>query len=190
MRRTLKVVSLFAISFIACADQLSHDTDTRVVASRAVTQEFMQSLKGALQQAMKDGGPVSAIAVCNQKAPAIAATMSAQKGWRVARTSLKIRNPENVPDSWERATLEVFELRLQQGEDPQTMEYYEVIKQEGMPVFRYMKAIPTGEVCLACHGAQIDAGVAAKLKELYPTDQATGYKAGNIRGAFTITQPM
>jgi hypothetical protein len=30
--------------------------------------------------------------------------------------------------------------------------------------------------------------VRAKLKELYPADAATGFKLGDLRGAFTITQ--
>lgn len=30
----------------------------------------------------------------------------------------------------------------------------------------------------------------AKLEDLYPKDQATGHRTGDLRGAFTITQPM
>ncbi|MBL6933600.1 MAG: DUF3365 domain-containing protein, partial [Rhodospirillales bacterium] len=54
-----------------------------------------------------------------------------------------------------------------------------------------MKAIPTDEKpCLACHGGNISEEVAAKLDDLYPQDKARGYNAGDIRGAFTIRQPM
>ena len=53
-----------------------------------------------------------------------------------------------------------------------------------------MKAIPTAELCLACHGTKIDPVVAAKLTELYPRDQARGYKVGDIRGAFTFIEPL
>ncbi len=54
-----------------------------------------------------------------------------------------------------------------------------------------MKAIPTAEKpCLACHGGKIQIKVTETLDKLYPQDQARGYKAGDIRGAFTITQPM
>ena len=54
--------------------------------------------------------------------------------------------------------------------------------------YRYMKAIaiPEGAPCLACHGEAIDAAVATRLRELYPSDKATGYKQGELRGAFTI----
>jgi hypothetical protein len=53
-----------------------------------------------------------------------------------------------------------------------------------------MKAIPTGKVCLKCHGEKIDPDVEASLKQNYPRDKARGFKEGDIRGAFTITQPM
>ena len=70
------------------------------------------------------------------------------------------------------------------------MEYAEVVAEGGKQYFRYMKAIPTGELCLKCHGAEIEPGVKAKLDELYPNDKARGFKLGDIRGAFTIKQPM
>jgi hypothetical protein len=44
--------------------------------------------------------------------------------------------------------------------------------------------------CLKCHGENLDPKVAAKLDALYPHDQARGYKAGDVRGAFTVRQPM
>jgi excinuclease UvrABC helicase subunit UvrB len=54
-----------------------------------------------------------------------------------------------------------------------------------------MKAIPTAEKpCLACHGKTLAPQVAARLKELYPDDRATGYAAGEIRGAITLSRPL
>ncbi|MBK6511624.1 MAG: DUF3365 domain-containing protein [Haliea sp.] len=52
--------------------------------------------------------------------------------------------------------------------------------------FRYMKAIPTGDVCTGCHGTQIAAPLANALKERYPADRATGFVAGDLRGAFSV----
>jgi hypothetical protein len=133
---------------------------------------------------------VNAIEVCNTKAPAIAADISRKQGWKVARTSLKLRNPENAPDVWEAKVLKEFEARKAKGEDPAQMEYAEIIKEK--QEFRYMKTIgiPANAPCLTCHGDKIDPAVSARLKTLYPQYQATGYKLGDVRGAFTITQPM
>lgn len=159
--------------------------------NRAVIKEFMDELKEHLMAGMKEGGPIKAIEVCNVKAPAIAMAQSKKHGWEVGRTSLKVRNPDNAPDAWEQAVLEKFEARKKAGEDPKTMEYYEVVTQDGKPAFRYMKAIPTAKKpCLVCHGTNIQPKLAEALDKLYPQDQARGFKAGDIRGAFTITQPM
>ena len=154
--------------------------------SKAVVKEFMTQLKGELQSAMKAGGPVNAINVCNEKAPTIAKNLSDKYGWDIARTSLKTRNASNAPDAWETKVLNEFEARKAKGEKVKPMAYFEAVDNS----FRFMKAIPTGEVCLKCHGGNIAPPIKAKLQKLYPDDKATGYKLGDIRGAFTITQPM
>jgi len=150
----------------------------------------MQTLKQELQAGMQEGGPINAISVCNLSAPAIANTYSVSRGWDVGRTSLKVRNPANAPDAWERSVLESFEERKTAGEDPAKMEYHEVVRQDGVKQLRYMKAIPTAQLCLACHGESVDSITRTRLEKLYPEDQALGYKAGDIRGAFSISQPL
>ena len=95
-----------------------------------------------------------------------------------------------VAEDWEREVLMSFEARKAEGQDPKTLEHYAFVEQDGQQVFRYMKAIPTGEVCVACHGSELSPEVTAALAELYPQDQATGFQPGDIRGAFTITQPV
>jgi hypothetical protein len=188
MQRLLTLVTLALAA--AGPDIHAADYDAQVTASRETVQEFMQTLKKELQAGMQEGGPVNAVSVCNLTAPAIASTYSARNGWDVGRTSLKLRNPANAPDEWERSVLESFEERKRAGEDPAKMEYYEAIHEDGMSELRYMKAIPTAGLCLACHGEQLDSIVKARLETLYPDDQAVGYQVGDIRGAFTITQPL
>lgn len=56
------------------------DDTGRVAASRAAVKDFMGTLQGELQAAMKAGGPTNAIEVCNKKAPAIAQEVSKAKG--------------------------------------------------------------------------------------------------------------
>lgn len=187
MYRRLLLSTLLVIPLAACT---SADQAQQVAENRAITGELMQSLKGALQEAMKEGGPVNAIAVCNEKAPEIATALSAKNNRQVARTSLKVRNPANTPDEWEENVLKAFEKRKAKGEDPKTIEHSEMVRIDGNWNFRYMKAIPTGDICLACHGEDLAPAVKAKLEALYPDDRATGYKLGDLRGAFTIVQPM
>lgn len=185
-----KLITFSILGAFCLGPALAGGLEERAAAARATAKAFMQSLKGELMQAMQAGGPTNAIAVCNTRAPEIAGTFSAQRGWDVGRTSLKLRNPENAPDKWERQVLERFEARKAAGEDPAKMEHFEVVQQEGKSVFRYMKAIPTAQLCTTCHGGKLAPAVASKLDELYPEDRARGFREGDIRGAFTISQPM
>ncbi len=70
------------------------------------------------------------------------------------------------------------------------MEHYEIVQTDDLREFRYMKAIaiPKGAPCLICHGENIDPGLHAKIKGRYPEDEATGFKEGDLRGAFSVRQ--
>jgi hypothetical protein len=159
--------------------------------AQGIVKEFAATLQGELQSAMQSGGPVAAVDVCKDRAPAIAASLAEQTGWSVGRTSLKPRNAElNAPDPWEQRVLAQFEESHQAGADAASMTYAEVVEEDGVSVYRYMKAIPANQVCLACHGSDIEPGLAEALDAAYPEDQARGYALGDIRGAFTLSKPL
>jgi len=170
----------------------AEDLSQRAAQARKATETLQSQLQQELQAAMKSGGPVKAIDVCKSRAPAIAAEVSTQTHMQVGRTSEKTRNPANAPDAWEQTVLRLFALRKKNGENPSNIEYYAVVENGGKKEFRYMKAIaiPAKAPCLACHGEKIDPKVAARLKELYPQDRATGFSTSDLRGAFTVRQPL
>jgi hypothetical protein len=177
------MIGLLANSVVYAAENEKLTDETRG-AIKALGAE----LKATLQSAMKADGPIKAISVCNTKAPMLAQKVSNEKGMEVSRTSLKIRNELNAPDPWELAVLEQFEHRKAEGEAVKTIEYSEITRHNGNKVFRYMKAIPTDDVCLMCHGEKISPELSAELNKLYPNDQATGFKKGDIRGAFSAVK--
>lgn len=184
-----QMVSITLLTLLASTAMTGQQTE-HVEQSRAAVQQFFGQLKGELQAGMKAGGPVKAIEVCSEKAPAIARDVSNKQGLQIGRTSLKTRNPSNAPDEWEESVLKEFEQRKAQGEHPRQMEKHAIVEHNGKQVFRYMKAIPTGKLCLKCHGTDIDPAVSAKLEKLYPDDKATGFRQGDIRGAFTIIKDL
>jgi hypothetical protein len=154
---------------------------------------LMQQLSAALTQAMSEGGPVKAIEVCRDLAPAIAGEISRANGWRVTRIGTKVRNPLlGMADAWEQQVMADFEVRAREGEGFPDMTYSEVVDNNGQQQFRFMKAIPMGGQCVACHGsdAQIPSIISDALAEHYPLDQARGYEPGQLRGAVSITQPL
>jgi hypothetical protein len=167
------------------------DTTADGQQAHAIVQQFATTLKGELQQAMKSGGPANAVGVCKEQAPAIAASLAEQTGWEVGRTSLKPRNAAlNAPDAWEQRVMKQFEDRKAAGQPVAGMTYAEVVEGDSVSTYRYMQAIPTAEVCLACHGSNIEPGLAESIDQAYPDDQARGYALGDIRGAFTLSKPL
>lgn len=183
---------IFLTSSAFATDNQTSEQDKYLAESRKIAQEFMQTLGGALKKQLEAGGAESAIGVCKQIAPALAAEYS-QNGRVVKRVSLKVRNiVQGTPDAWEKTVLENFDAAQQQGKPAAEMEVTKVSDTADGRAFRYMKAIPAQPMCLQCHGqpADISAGVRNLLLKEYPLDQAVGYRAGQIRGAISISYSL
>lgn len=181
--------SALLIAGLALAEEAP--INPNVAEAREIVKAFATQLQGELKAAIEEGGPIKAIGMCKERAPAIATELTTKTGWQVGRTSLKVRNTElDTPDAWERQVLTEFEQRKAAGEDVQTMAHAEVVETATGKTFRFMKAIPTAEVCLACHGNAINPEVAAAIDQHYPNDQARGYSLGDIRGAFSLSKPL
>lgn len=173
-------------SFSAHANNTS---DFETQANQAI-KEFAETLKSALMLSMQTDGPVKTIGVCKDIAPRVAEQVSDKYQLEVGRTALKIRNPENRADEWERQVLREFEKRMEKGETIQKLSFSERVETSKGPQWRMMKAIGTDLVCVTCHGEKIPEAIKTELKKLYPEDEATGFAVGSVRGAFTVKQPI
>lgn len=78
-------------------------------------------------------------------------------------TSLKPINPGNIPDDFEKRSLQQFEAGLK--------ETAELSRNNDKQYFRFMAPLYVEHSCLACHGFQ-------------------GYKVGDVRGGISLTLPM
>ena len=156
--------------------------------AKVLIKTYAGQLKSALVHSIKKDGPIAAIDVCARKSPEIAFTLSEDSPWTISRTSLKARNSGSEPDEWERTVLEKFQKRHADGEGITVLEEYSYTEKGN--VFRYMKAIPTGNVCLTCHGTNVSPALKAQIDKYYPDDAAIGFKAGDIRGAFTLQKEL
>ena len=95
MNRLLTAIlttSLLAVP-AAAQQQTADDLPTMAYEAQQVSHELVSSLGAALKQALADSGPEGAVSVCRDTAPALAGSLSRQTGWKVARVSLKTRNP-------------------------------------------------------------------------------------------------
>lgn len=164
--------------------------DALTVEARGIVKSFAGELLTTLQAAMKDGGTVGGMAACNVAAPTIAADAAKRSGWSVGRTALKVRNRANAPDAFEYKALQEFLTAAKAGDDLAKLERLETVTENGKRTIRYMKAIPTAEPCLACHGSDLKPETAQAIADLYPADQANGFALGDLRGAFTLKRAL
>ena len=158
---------------------------------RQMAKELGLSLKSSLQMAMKESGPIAALEYCNVAAQDITKKLSDTLQLKVRRTSFKTRNKNNIPDDWEQKSLSVFTAQYISGEEIKNMYFHEIVTTNNNDrIYRFIKPIPMGKVCLTCHGSNISDDLAHKIKELYPDDKAVDFKLGHIRGAFSVTIPL
>ena len=158
--------------------------------ARNIAKQFLGQLKPELQKSMKRDGPAKTVAFCHTKAPEIAKNLAQKTGWDINRVSLKPRGESATPDQWESTVLKRFNAQLASGSSPKTLEFSAIVEVNNQTEYRYMKAIPTGNVCLACHGGKIAAPIQETLHQIYPNDAATGYSKGQLRGAFSFSKVL
>ena len=184
---------LSAALLLAALPALAQDIGALTADTKKTVLPVVPKVVNAMQDAVAEKGVAGAIPVCKEQAPELIKAKRQETGWDIRRVSLKTRNAERgTPDLWEVRQLADFNIRAALGEKIDTMEKSEIVNIDGKQVFRYMKALPVGDVCLKCHGAvdAMDAGLKAKLAESYPHDQATGYSKGQVRGALTVKRPL
>ena len=173
-------------AFAQDLDALKLDTQQKVL-------PVLPRVVGMMQETLAAQGATAAIPVCKVKAPQLLQEQADKTGWSIRRVSLKTRNPERgTPDAWEARQLADFNIRAANGEKIERLEHGEVLSEGGRQTYRYIRAIPVGQVCLGCHGPadSIEPGLRAELNKNYPQDRATGYALGQVRGALTVKRPL
>jgi hypothetical protein len=177
----------------AAAAAPAQEDPAMIMEARKLASSMQSNLAAKLLAEIKAGGPASAIGVCTTVAPKVATDLSRERGWRLTRVSLRVRNPVlGTPDAWEQRVLQAFDERVAKREKSEGLEFAETVTEPGGKYFRYMKALPVQPLCLDCHGTpdKIAPGVKERLAKDYPHDKATGYSIGQIRGAISIKRPL
>lgn len=157
--------------------------------ARRAANVLSDTLRDQLAANVKEKGAGEALPQCYYQSLTIGKEVETTTGIRIKRTSLKVRNPRNAPDAFEREALERYERFRQQGSMPS-----DEIRQDrvdGKPVWRYTKPILMAASCIPCHGAEdeLGEGVRRSLDEKYPDDKAVGYAVGDLRGIVSAVVP-
>jgi len=182
---------LIFTSFFLISNLFAFEKETTaLIEAQIITKNFAMALKKELKKAIKTGGPIKALTVCNAKAIPITTRSAQISNANISRISLKNRNPQNTPNLWQKKVLEDFDQRVAKGEDISKMAFYKTIETDNKKQFYFIKAVPTKGVCLMCHGQNIAPNIQAKITELYPNDKAIGYKKGQVRGAIVVIKNL
>lgn len=150
----------------------------------ALIGELKKSLLGAVTAAMGQGVP-AAIATCHTEAPALTEKVS-REGAVVGRATRKPRNPKNDATGWQAEALAHFE-KLHADKTPLVGQSYARVLEGG--TIAYAEPLVIQEICLVCHGQTLAPEVATALAEKYPSDRATGYALGDLRGVAWVELP-
>ncbi len=193
-RLLLVLAACLPFTLPALADAAPEPDAELLQSTRQIAGELVNELGRTLKGTLSSDGPVAAVSVCKEAAPAIAERLSARHGARVVRVGTRARNPRTgVPNDWQQEALAQFETRLAAGEQPSALEAWRVAETAGgQRELRYAKAITVQPMCVTCHGKPEDmpAAITEKLRTEYPQDQATGYSVGQLRGAVVVTRPL
>lgn len=136
-------------------------------------------------------GPENAVEVCHLKALPLTGEVVAGMPRITAakRTSLRLRNPANAPDEAELLALRSVERDIERGKAPAQLLLQKVTQPGGGTEWRVYRPLGLLGHCVACHGPRENQTpeLQAKLKQLYPNDQAVGYAPGQWRGLMRVT---
>ncbi len=184
----LGVLSVAAVTASNAAESPHVQHSPPHPADLALIKQLAGELKAELTKALQVS-PEHAIEVCNIRAPEIAAKIAPEsEGIEIGRTSLRVRNPANAPNDWQREVLESFQRRHDSGEAAGSLEYSVVVKTDGYIERRYMRAIETEPLCVTCHGRQLAPTIEQTIAKKYPNDAATGFDVGDLRGAIYVVR--
>ncbi|MCA8943732.1 MAG: DUF3365 domain-containing protein [Planctomycetes bacterium] len=179
IRRVLCALALCACSPGEATWRTTAEPDAARVAKAEVARDALGgALLAELQQALASGGPAQGIQVCRERAPAIAAEVSAEHGVSIGRTSFQLRNTRNRPPAW------AMDSVREKADSPRFFE-------SSTGALGALYPIRLAPHCVVCHGPpeRIAAPVREALSASYPDDAATGFEPGDLRGWFWVEVP-
>lgn len=195
MRSGLGIVGLAAVLLGGCSQGERRfeagplvDETAVLAKSDAVAEQFQGALQAQLKAALEEGGPMQAVAVCHDAAPAIAKAESERSGAEVSRVAAKNRNPTGALSDEIAPHYAQLEKAPIEGGKPASVVWNSGTGEAAQ--VNVLRAIPMQEKpCTVCHGTSVDPALQARIKALYPGDAATGFKPGDMRGAMLIRWP-
>jgi hypothetical protein len=197
MQKTHLLAALLFFGW-ACSNASQETTDTASesqttvraaidfqVAGDSISNASQKAFVGALMKAINERGTASAVSFCNVHALPIADSLSQHYNCTIQRISDRYRNPADKPNAEDSTVIAHYQAQKTTG----AILTARLSEQENKVI--YYKPIMLGmPACLKCHGnpnTDIDISTLSAIRNKYPTDLATGYKQGDLRGVWKIT---
>lgn len=159
---------------------------------REIVGETFALLSSNLRDAIQSGGVSNALPFCSVAALPLTRSMAQKHGVTVKRVTLRPRNPGNRANAVESAVLRSFEADLASGSASNAPQAIVTNPVAGQVAF-FAPIILSNDLCLQCHGEPGREITSENLKVIqshYPRDEATGFKLGQLRGAWRIDFPL
>lgn len=180
------LLGVLAFAVFSCtAKKQPEDLSAWKIKGDSVVTRSFDTLRNTLLRTIGEKGFAGAIGFCNEQAIPLTNSYSIG-GISIKRTSDRLRNPANAPDSMEARILSQLSS----------------LKKKNMPLidfvvsndngYHYFKPIVIQALCLNCHGdksTQIKPATWDAIAQQYPADSAFNYKEAELRGIWHITFP-
>ncbi len=194
MKKLLTAFGLLALLFLLAQCGSDNKTASKTAAfdekeylekGKAIAEATFAELSGKLATAIEEKGISGAIEYCNLAAMPLVDSLSKAHNASIRRTSLRVRNPKNAPNNWEKGILSTYETQHQAGQ-----ELKPIVKELDEHTVAFTAPIMMKPLCLQCHG-EIGTDIATDnyvtIKKLYPEDEAFGFVDRQFRGIWSIT---
>jgi len=151
---------------------------------KLISSETQQLLGKTLKSTIQQKGIPAALDYCNLNAYPLVDSIEQKYGVTIKRASLDMRNPQDSPDKEEQNIIALYQKDLQEGRTPEVK-----VNIHSNEILFAKPILLNDPVCLNCHGqvgTEITKENYAVIQALYPEDQATGHKLGDLRGIWSI----
>lgn len=158
--------------------------------AKVIANETFGVLSSNLQFAIQSGGLTNAVPFCAVVAPPLTRGVANKHGVSLRRFSHKARNLLGRANEVELSVLKSFQALLVNNTNPPPAFATNLIAGKATV---FAPIVIQNEVCLKCHGVpgrEIHPDVHSVIRRHYPEDQATGFSAGQLRGAWRIDIPL
>ena len=179
------IVMSLLITNISHSETIETNKSEILNEAKDLLKETSKQYKNTLIQGLQHNNLIKALKYCNKEVKQLISKDN-EKGFAIKRVSLRPRNKNNYPNLYEKEILEKFNKLSLKDNKKLVLEHSEIIKDKNNNKFVYIKAIRIKEVCLNCHGSNINDDLKKEIEKLYPDDKAINYKLNDIRGAFVM----